>query len=207
MIDSIRAKIAESTDEAPLAAHLQITLAGPAGPPDGATIAEAIDMCRSYIQLVPGAVQDVMESGAATGTLPHVLPLLEAVGRYFLEEQDVVPDHLGVLGVLDDAFLANCTLQILSTAAQQLAGLSLLADDLGPANQAVATCLGPAIATALVQAADGAVSEQIYGPLLQGARQAGYAPQTGGSFEDQMSSFAGEFGHMFDGGGDLSALI
>ena len=207
MIDAIRAKIEQAGDEGPLRDHLRRTLAGPEGPPDEPVLDEAVQLCRTYIAEVPDTLEQAMGAAALTGGLEQIAPLLAQVGAYFVNDHDLMPDHLGVLGLLDDAFLANRTLEVLSANYHRLAGVPLVGVDLGPVNQAAAVFLGAELAHSLASAAEQAVSRRVYEVQLQALQQTEFAPQgAGGTFEDQAGRFMAEYGAGFSGAGDIDIV-
>jgi hypothetical protein len=207
MIDVIRAKIDQADDEGPLRDHLRRTLAGPEGPPDRQVLDEAVQLCRTYIVGVPDTLEQAAETAALTGGLEQIAPLLSQVGAYFVSDHDLMPDHLGVLGLLDDAFLANRTLEVLSANYHRLAGVPLVGVDLGPVNRAAAVFLGAEVAHSLAAAAEQSVSRRVHEVQLQALHQTGFAAHGGGgTFEDQAGRFMAEHGASFSGAGDIDIV-
>ncbi|MDH3226457.1 MAG: hypothetical protein OEM67_05135 [Thermoleophilia bacterium] len=204
MLERIRAKISSAQDDAPLRQHLAFTLGGDDGPPGDQVVSEAVAISRNYVDSVPVLIERTVGAAQLTGGLDQIAPLMEKVVQYFLQEQDLVPDHLGLLGLLDDALFSNRMLEVVSTTYSQLAGVPLVSEDLGPANRAAAAFLGPQVATTISAAVDKAVQQRVTEVQLQAVATQGYAPQPGGSwgdtFEDQAAQFFAEHG----GSGDIS---
>jgi hypothetical protein len=202
VLDLIRAKISAAQDPGELRSHLNASLAGTEGPPEEAVVDEAVALCRSYVDSCPGLIEQTLTSAQVSGGLQQIAPLMEQVGLYFLQDKDLIPDHAGLLGLLDDALYCNRMLEVLSATYQQLAGVPLVVGDLGAANRAAAAFLGPQIATTIAAAVDGAVQQRVMEVQLQAAASSGFAP-TGGTFEDQAGDFFARYGSEFGGSGDI----
>ena len=204
MLDVIQAKIAAAEDEAPLREHLAVTLAGPEGPPGEAIVDEAVGHCRNYVAAVPELIGQALGAAQLSGGLEHIAPLMEQVAMYFLNDQDLIPDHAGLLGVLDDALFANRMLEVLSATYASRTGMPLITGDLGPANRASAAFLGPQVAGAISAAVDQAVGRRVLEVEMEAAAAAGYSPGGGGgTFEDQAGDFFARYGSEFGGSGDI----
>lgn len=54
-----------------------------------------------------------------------ILPLLQQSSEYYLIEDDLIPDHKGLLGLLDDSYLAMTVLDVASADYQALTGFPL----------------------------------------------------------------------------------
>jgi hypothetical protein len=83
-------------------------------------------------------------------------PIFDASFSYWNEEYDYVPDHLGIAGICDDAYLSMSLMQLVansnvpSTNQVLIPGIN---NDLEDQNNLMAYLLGPAIATQLNAAA------------------------------------------------------
>ena len=64
------------------------------------------------------------------------------VESYWLEGDDVIPDGLGVIGLLDDAYCSLTSLQAVSDHYQLQTGKHLFPSDLGAANNAMRRIIG-----------------------------------------------------------------
>jgi hypothetical protein len=203
MLDMIRAKISAAQDDGPLRDHLSSTL----GSPDDNIISEAVTISRRYVDSVPILMEQTIGAAQVTGGLEQIAPLMEQVGHYLLQDEDLLPDHLGLLGLLDDALFANRMLEVLSATYHQLAGVPLISEDLGPANRAAAAFLGADVASTISGAVDQAVHQRVADVRLQAAAAQGYLPQpggnVGGTFEDQAGQFFAEHSASYGGSADI----
>ena len=66
-----------------------------------------------------------------------MLRVLAMVESYWLEGDDVIPDGLGVIGLLDDAYCSLSSLQAVSDHYRLQTGKHLFPDDLSQANRAM----------------------------------------------------------------------
>jgi hypothetical protein len=81
----------------------------------------------------------------------------------FLSPQDSIPDHYGLLGLLDDAYLAQTMLQQVSDLNLQLAGVPLLMQSLHGPNRFVRLVINEPVASQL----DGIVAQTIQSAVMQ----------------------------------------
>ena len=60
-----------------------------------------------YIKSALTEMEHIESAATKAGTLRDVQPVLDAAEKYFLASDDVIPDHLGLIGLLDDAYLTH----------------------------------------------------------------------------------------------------
>ncbi|MGE3107158.1 MAG: hypothetical protein AB7G11_07025 [Phycisphaerales bacterium] len=127
----------------------------------------AVAFIRQYVQATP-LLLEAIESAAEAANVKHdLLPVLTAAEDYFLQSVDFIPDHLGLAGVIDDAYLAQSLLQVLSDSHKGCCGEALIPFDLAPANALIRRMIGEPTATSL----DAAVQEALGLPDVQTARE------------------------------------
>lgn len=129
--------------------------------------AQAIGFIRQYVGSTPRLLDAVHDASRAAGVESSLIPVLVAAEDYFLRSVDFIPDHLGLVGVLDDAYLAHSLLQQLSDSHRASTGAPLLPIDLARANALVRHMLGPTATNSL----DAAVQEALGLPEVQLARE------------------------------------
>jgi uncharacterized membrane protein YkvA (DUF1232 family) len=111
---------------------------------------------RVQLEQVPELIDAVAEAAAAARVGEAVAPILAAAEEYFLDADDVLPDSLGILGLMDDMYLALSLLNSVSEQYRHLTGHPLIDADLAPCIQPVrALFKGKRLATldASIQAA------------------------------------------------------
>ncbi|OGF58673.1 MAG: hypothetical protein A2Y62_03985 [Candidatus Fischerbacteria bacterium RBG_13_37_8] len=61
---------------------------------------EAIQFIREYIEHAPSLLDYISKAAYQTGIYEQISYVLDAAEQYFLEPHDLIPDHLGLLGLL-----------------------------------------------------------------------------------------------------------
>ncbi len=75
--------------------------------------------------------------------------ILAIIRRYWEQDDDIIPDHLGIIGLLDDAYCSLTTLQAVSDHFQLQTGKYLFPDNLTEANKVMRRIIGEPYATDL----------------------------------------------------------
>lgn len=103
--------------------------AGPV-PQDSQTVGEIVDGWRLQLENVPELIDALREAAAMAEVSSVVEPVLQAAEGYFLDENDVLPDSHGVLGLLDDMYLTLSLIHAVSERHRSRAGRALMDADL-----------------------------------------------------------------------------
>ncbi len=168
------------------------------------------DAIAQYAALVTNYIEDTADlldacafASQRAGVAPQVMPLLEFVGRYFLNTQDYIPDSFGLYGLLDDAYIAKNLLVQISAVFQQYTGYPLLQIALDGDNALVRTIIGEPLASTLDQDVANTlhtaiVQQQVsqlygHGTLNVGSRTGGPG-SWGGCIEDEIARLGAECG-------------
>ena len=67
-----------------------------------------------YIKQVPYMIQVARTAASNVGLEDEMEQILKMVQSYWLEGDDIIPDDLGVIGLLDDAYCSLSSLQTVS---------------------------------------------------------------------------------------------
>lgn len=115
--------------------------------PNGARISalqagKIIDFVTEYVESALTLMQIVEKAAVENGAQPNVQPLLDAIEDFFLAPDDIIPDHLGLAGLLDDAYLAHKLLQTISDEYASQSGKSLLPKDAYESNTFIRRLIG-----------------------------------------------------------------
>jgi len=114
---------------------------------------EAIDQGSgfvvSYIRQVPYMMKVAWTAAKTVGLEQEMKSILEMVQSYWIEGDDVIPDELGVIGLLDDAYCSLTSLQAVSDHYQLQTGKYLFPDDLTSANKVMRKIIGEPYASEL----------------------------------------------------------
>jgi len=95
-----------------------------------------------YIEHVPYMMKVAWTAAVNVGLDTQMKQILEMVESYWKEGDDVIPDELGVIGLLDDAYCSLTSLQAVSDHYQLQTGKHLFPSDLGTANRAMRKIIG-----------------------------------------------------------------
>lgn len=95
-----------------------------------------------YIELVPYMMKVAWTAACTVGLEGPMGRILGAVQSYWLEGEDIIPDEIGVIGLLDDAYCSLTSLQLVSDHYQLQTGKYLFPDDLTGANQVMRRIIG-----------------------------------------------------------------
>lgn len=102
-----------------------------------------------YIKQVPYMLKVAWTAANNVGLEDEMAQILEMVHTYWLEGDDVIPDDLGVIGLLDDAYCSLSSLQAVSDHYQLQTGKYLFPDNLSSANRVMRKIIGEPYATDL----------------------------------------------------------
>ena len=92
---------------------------------------------RLQLEQIPELIDALGAAADAARVSDVVAPIVEAAEEYFLDPDDVLPDSHGILGLMDDMYLALSLLHSLSEQYRDLTGHPLIDADLVPSIQAV----------------------------------------------------------------------
>lgn len=100
------------------------------------------DFVRRYVELVPYMIKVAWTAAGTVGLQGPMGKILDAVQSYWAEDQDIIPDQLGIVGILDDAYCSLTSLQLVSDHFQLQTGKYLFPDDLSGANRVMRRIIG-----------------------------------------------------------------
>ena len=95
-----------------------------------------------YIEQVPYMMKVAWTAAVNVGLESQMTQILAMVETYWIEGDDVIPDELGVIGLLDDAYCSLTSLQAVSDHYQLQTGKHLFPNDLSTANKAMRRIIG-----------------------------------------------------------------
>lgn len=171
--------------------------------------AEAIQrittLAEGYVKSTADLLDTCAYASHQAGVGHVVLPLLEQAAQYFLHPADFIPDHLGLYGLLDDAYIVHNLLWKVSLLYQQHTGVPLLSISLEGPNQVVRNLIGEPLASRLDQIVHEAIQTAlVQNTLLQLQQQrsttwdlssrTGGPGSWGGTIEDEIARVGAELG-------------
>ncbi len=170
-------------------------------------VSGVVDQLERYVTGTPELLFAAAHEARDFEILDTIEPLLARCASYFIEESDLIPDHLGVYGLLDDAYLAQTFLWGISTLHAEETGIPLLGTYLAGANAMVRAFIGNAVATQLdevvihdLEEADvkARLAELVRHPRTMHADAGGERGSWGDTWESEMTRSARELGVSLD---------
>lgn len=110
--------------------------------PDDKELDRGTRFVIGYVEQVPYMLKVAMTAAANVGLVDTMTRIVATVLSYWEQDEDVIPDHLGIIGLLDDAYCSLVTLQAVSDHYQLQTGKHLFPDDLTTANKVMRKIIG-----------------------------------------------------------------
>ncbi|MEJ8566841.1 YkvA family protein [Elongatibacter sediminis] len=115
----------------------------------GEALARGADFVKSYVEQVPYMMKVAHTAAGNVGLAPQMDRILQSVVSYWEQDDDIIPDHLGIIGLLDDAYCSLTSLQTVSDHFQLQTGKYLFPDNLTGANRVMRRIIGEPYVTDL----------------------------------------------------------
>jgi len=110
--------------------------------PNEVDLAHGSVFVYNYIEQVPYMLLIAWTSAKSVGLEAETKGILEMVKSYWIEDDDVIPDSLGIIGLLDDAYCSLSSMQTISDLYRMQSGKHLFPDDLTAANKVMGKIIG-----------------------------------------------------------------
>lgn len=117
-------------------------------------VKKVVGFITEYIEYAPALMMIIEKAAVAKGVQLDVQPILDATEDYFLKTEDIIPDHFGLVGLLDDAYLTHTLMEAISEKYRSQSDKSLLPLEANEINVFVRRLIGEPFASIL----DGHVS-------------------------------------------------
>ena len=127
--------------------------------PNAMDLAHGSSFIYNYLEQVPYLLTVAWTSAKNVGLETEVTSILKMVESYWIEDDDVIPDSLGIFGLLDDAYCSLSSMQTFSDLYRMQSGKHLFPDDLTEANRAMRKIIGEPYTTELDELVDKAISD------------------------------------------------
>lgn len=181
--DMIAAQFADPHAVADLRELLAVVAEREGATPTDAELARGASFIYSYIEQVPYMLTIAWTSARNVGLETEIVSILEMVKSYWVEDNDVIPDTLGIVGLLDDAYCSLSSLQTVSDFYQLQTGKFLFPDDLTTTNGVMRKIIGEPYASEL----DNLVSKTMGSARLREAVRLLASPEKQALFEGQAT--------------------
>ncbi len=127
--------------------------------PSAMDLAHGSNFIYNYLEQVPYLLTVAWTSARNVGLETEVTSILKMVESYWIEDDDVIPDSLGIFGLLDDAYCSLSSMQTLSDLYRMQSGKHLFPDDLTAANKVMRKIIGEPYTTELDELVDKAIAD------------------------------------------------
>jgi len=108
-----------------------------------------IRFVHGYVGQVPYMIKVAWTAASNVGLQDEMNQILAMVMSYWEQGDDIIPDGMGIIGLLDDAYCSLSSLQAVSDHYQLQTGKFLFPDDLTAANQVMRRIIGEPYASDL----------------------------------------------------------
>lgn len=127
--------------------------------PKPSQLNQAAQFVLGYLEQVPYMLKVALTAARNVGLDEEMYQVVNMVQSYWKQDEDIIPDHLGVFGLLDDAYCSLTTLQTFSDQYQRQTGKHMFPEDLTAANRVMRTIIGAPYARQLDVVVDQAIDE------------------------------------------------
>ena len=127
--------------------------------PSALDLAHGSSFIYNYLEQVPYLLTVAWTSARNVGLETEVTSILKMVESYWIEDDDVIPDSLGIFGLLDDAYCSLSSMQTLSDLYRMQSGKHLFPDDLTAANKVMRKIIGEPYTAELDELVDKAIAD------------------------------------------------
>jgi len=163
----ITSAVAEEEKHGQMALTIQQTLIQQGIELTSEAIREIVQFAEQYVKAVPDFLEQGESAGQQLGLQAEIDQLLRELKRYWSEPDDLMPDQLGLTGLMDDAYGSMFLLQTVSENCQKRYGKPLLDQSFKDANKGVRQLLGEAIAGRIEEGARITVNNAIFQSSIQ----------------------------------------
>lgn len=140
-------------------------------------VEDALLFVDQYVRAAPDLLEKLSLAAKASGLQCELAPLIDAVVTYWKNEDDLLPDRLGLIGLADDAYISFRLIERFAEAYRELSEQELFPHNLPQANRTMAQLLGPDLTAALEDEVDAVFERAELHRSLQGL--AGWRGQFG----------------------------
>ena len=102
----------------------------------------AVGFVTEYVEHVPAYLRDGLEAARMVGREAEMSAVILEATEYWLTEADIIPDRLGLLGILDDAYYSLTLMQAVSDRHEEEVGRALFSRNLKAANASIRNLIG-----------------------------------------------------------------
>lgn len=156
----------------------------------------AVEAVSKYILLVPFYLQQAYTRASELGLRPQLNQMVAELEDYWFTTNDLIPDTLGLEGLLDDAYATLTLLQALSDICVATTGRPLLEKDLKTINRFMRQVMSEPIAAELDRRVGLTMANALWPGLLASLTQGGFQFNSGPSYSDIQRTVDVQLGAM-----------
>jgi hypothetical protein len=119
--------------------------------PSAEQIKGTVDFVRGYIERVPYYLEQGAAGARSVSLSAEMDQMLGELESYWFEREDLMPDRLGLVGLMDDAYASLLLLQAMSDYCTGSFGRPLIGQNLTQWNQAMRQLIGEPVVSQLEQ--------------------------------------------------------
>lgn len=117
--------------------------------PTGEQLQSVVGFIRGYVEHVPYFLEQGIAAARKAGLASEMEVMADQLESYWFTADDVMPDHFGLMGLMDDAYASLTLLQGISDYCRTTNGHPLLQQNLTEANKEIRSLIGEPAATHL----------------------------------------------------------
>lgn len=110
--------------------------------PADSDVEGAVRFVVEYVAHVPAYLKEGMEAARLGGRESEMSEVVRAATEYWRMESDIIPDSLGLLGIMDDAYCSLTLMQAVSDRHELDSGRPLFGRNLKAANDSIRNLIG-----------------------------------------------------------------
>ncbi|MHC4741976.1 MAG: hypothetical protein ACYS8Z_08705 [Planctomycetota bacterium] len=143
--------------------------------PNAKAVNDIVKLVREYVEHVPFYLKQGSSAAQQMNLGTEMGQMLQELENYWFEVDDLMSDHLGLMGLMDDAYATLLLLQALSDYCQASFGRPLLPQNLTVANQGMRQLIGDQIAAIIEQRVGVTIGNAMMQKVLEQVTASGFA--------------------------------
>lgn len=157
------------------------------------TADHVLSFMQQYLRMTPDLMDQVYHAARQVNLAEMYQPIYNATFDYWQEEYDFIPDHVGIVGICDDAYLSMSLMQLIARSVVPSTGTVLIQGfDLEEQNDSMGLVVGLEIKSQL----DAAVTTSFASIQVQNSLNELFAAAMGGAVFGGMAGYGGNMAGM-----------
>ncbi len=107
---------------------------------------QVLSFVKNYLRITPDVMDQTYHAASQVGLAEMYQPIYNATFSYWQEEYDYIPDHVGIVGICDDAYLSLALMQLIASSVVPSTGVVLIQGfDLAEQNDSMGLVIGATV--------------------------------------------------------------